>query len=64
MRFAHRPARKWQGIASFSRTALAFRPNVTYVVDTAYAGVLAGCLSRRLTGADGSPIPGTPYTSC
>jgi glycosyltransferase involved in cell wall biosynthesis len=51
MRFAHRPARKWQGIASFSRTALAFCPNVIYVVDTAYAGVLAGCLSRRLTGS-------------
>ena len=48
---AYRPAaRKWRAVPAFVRAARAFRPDVVYVVDTAYAGVLAGVAVRRLLG--------------
>ncbi len=46
----YRPARKWKGIPPFARTALRFRPDIVYVMDTAYTGVLAGCLAQSWTG--------------
>lgn len=46
---AYRPAaRKWRAVPAFVRAARAFRPDIVYVVDTAYAGVLAGVAVRRL----------------
>lgn len=50
IRSCYRPARKWKGIGQFIREARSFRPHVTYVMDTAYTGVLAGCASKRLIG--------------
>lgn len=49
VRTAYRPARKWRGILPFVREALRFRPDVVYVTDVAYTGVLAGALARGLT---------------
>lgn len=48
--FDYRPARKWKGIAPFIQSALRFKPDIIYVMDIAYTGVLAGCMSKRLTG--------------
>ena len=50
IRFNYRPASKWKGILPFIRSALNFRPDVIYVMDTAYTGVLSGCIAKRLTG--------------
>jgi glycosyltransferase involved in cell wall biosynthesis len=48
--FNYRPAKKWKGILSFVQSALRFQPDVIYVMDTAYSGVLAGCIAKKLTG--------------
>ncbi|MBD2028350.1 glycosyltransferase [Leptolyngbya sp. FACHB-711] len=50
MQFNYRPRRKWQGIIPFIQSALHFKPDIIYVMDTAYTGVLAGCLSQQLIG--------------
>lgn len=50
MRLNYRPARKWQGILPFIQSALRFRPNIIYVMDTAYTGVLAGCIAKKMLG--------------
>lgn len=49
VRVAYRPARKWKGIVPFVQEALRFRPDVIYVMDTAYTGVLAGTIAKKLT---------------
>lgn len=46
----YRPQRKWQGVLPFLRAALRQRPDVIYVMDTAYTGVLAGYAAKRFTG--------------
>ena len=38
----------WTDILPFLREALRFRPDVLYVMDVAYTGVLAGVLARAL----------------
>ncbi len=48
--FQYRPARKWQGILPFIWAALRSSPNIIYVMDTAYTGVLAGYLAQKLLG--------------
>jgi glycosyltransferase involved in cell wall biosynthesis len=48
--FNYRPAKKWKGILSFVQSALRLQPDVIYVIDTAYSGVLAGCIAKRLSG--------------
>jgi len=50
IRFKYRPIPKWQGILPFIQSALRFRPDIIYVMDTAYTGVLTGCISKRLVG--------------
>lgn len=50
IRFNYRPASKWKGILPFIQSALGFRPDIIYVMDTAYTGVLSGCIAKRLTG--------------
>lgn len=47
---AYRPVRKWKGLSPFVRAVLTQKPDIVYVMDTAYTGVLAGCLAKRLTG--------------
>jgi glycosyltransferase involved in cell wall biosynthesis len=46
--FIYRPLEKWKGVLSFVNASLHFRPNIIYVVDTAYTGVLAGFISKTL----------------
>jgi glycosyltransferase involved in cell wall biosynthesis len=46
----YRPVPKWKGIVRFLLAALKFRPHVVYVMDTAYAGVMAGCIAKSLIG--------------
>lgn len=48
--FNYRPSPKWKGIVPFIQSALRFKPNIIYVMDTAYTGVLAGYLSKKLLG--------------
>jgi len=48
--FCYRPRKKWQGIWAFVQSAIAFQPDIIYVMDTAYTGVLASILSQQLTG--------------
>ena len=48
--FCYRPRKKWQGLWSFVQSAIAFQPDIIYVMDTAYTGVLASILSQQLTG--------------
>jgi glycosyltransferase involved in cell wall biosynthesis len=48
--FNYRPSSKWKGILPFLRSALKFQPQVIYVMDTAYTGVLAGYLAKKLSG--------------
>lgn len=48
--FRYRPAPKWKGIFSFVHSALLLRPDLIYVVDTAYTGVLAGYIAKKLIG--------------
>jgi Glycosyltransferase len=50
IRTCYRPERKWKGIVPFVRAARAFRPDLVYVMDTAYTGVLAGCIAKRWIG--------------
>ena len=50
IRFNYRPIQKWKGILPFIQSALRFRPDVIYVMDTAYTGVLAGCTAKKLIG--------------
>lgn len=48
--FRYRPVAKWQGILSFLRAALWLHPDIIYVVDVAYTGVLSGCIAKQLVG--------------
>jgi glycosyltransferase involved in cell wall biosynthesis len=50
IQFEHRPSPKWKGILPFIQSAIHFRPNIIYVMDTAYTGVVAGCIAKRLLG--------------
>ncbi|MDJ0571721.1 MAG: glycosyltransferase [Pleurocapsa sp. MO_192.B19] len=50
IRFNYRPTPKWKGIIPFIQSALHFRPDLIYVMDTAYTGVLAGSIAKRLIG--------------
>lgn len=50
IRFNYRPVSKWKGILPFIQSALGFQPDVIYVMDTAYTGVLAGRIAKRLIG--------------
>jgi glycosyltransferase involved in cell wall biosynthesis len=50
IRFNYRSVPKWQGILPFIQSALRFRPDVIYVMKTAYTGVLAGCIAKKLSG--------------
>jgi glycosyltransferase involved in cell wall biosynthesis len=50
IRFNYRPTPKWKGILPFIRSALNFRPDLIYVMDTAYTGVLAGSIAKKITG--------------
>lgn len=50
IRYHYRPAKKWQGIIPFIQSALRFKPDVIYVMDTAYTGILAGYIAKKLTG--------------
>lgn len=50
IRFNYRPISKGKGILPFIQSALRFRPDVIYVMDTAYTGVLAGNAAKRLLG--------------
>jgi glycosyltransferase involved in cell wall biosynthesis len=45
-----RPVKKWKGILPFIQSALRFRPNVIYVMDTAYTGVLASRIVKNILG--------------
>jgi glycosyltransferase involved in cell wall biosynthesis len=45
---AFRPMRKWKGIAPFIRMALQIKPDIIYVMDTAYTGVLAGIVAKTI----------------
>lgn len=49
IRFNYRPNPKWKGIFPFIQSALQFNPNIIYVMDTAYTGVIAGVVSKCLT---------------
>jgi glycosyltransferase involved in cell wall biosynthesis len=46
----YRPVQKWKGIAHFISAGFRLRPEMVYVVDTAYAGVLAAFVVRIFTG--------------
>jgi glycosyltransferase involved in cell wall biosynthesis len=48
IRFNYRPATKWEGILPFIQSALSFRPDIIYVMDTAYTGVLAGYVAKNI----------------
>lgn len=50
IRFKYRPISKWKGILPFIQSALRFHPDIIYVMDTAYTGVLAGQISKLLLG--------------
>jgi glycosyltransferase involved in cell wall biosynthesis len=50
VRFNYRPIPKWKGILPFIQSALHFRPDVIYVMDTVYTSVLAGCIAKKLIG--------------
>jgi glycosyltransferase involved in cell wall biosynthesis len=46
----YRPITKWKGVFHFIRAALQFNPQIIYVMDTAYTGILAGYISKKLFG--------------
>lgn len=48
--FNYRSKFKLKDILSFIRSVLQFQPSIVYVMDTAYTGVLAGSISKQLTG--------------
>ena len=50
VRFHYRPSPKWKGIVPFIQAAISFRPDVIYVMDTAYSGVIAGYVAKKLLG--------------
>jgi glycosyltransferase involved in cell wall biosynthesis len=50
IRFNYRSASKWKSILLFIQFALEFRPDIIYIVDTAYTGVLAGWIAKKLIG--------------
>jgi glycosyltransferase involved in cell wall biosynthesis len=49
LKFNYRPRSKWKGILPFIQSALAFKPDVIYIMDIAYTGVIAGWISKKLT---------------
>jgi len=48
IRFNYRPTSKWKGILPFIQSAIRFQPDIIYVMDTAYTGVLAGCIAKKM----------------
>jgi glycosyltransferase involved in cell wall biosynthesis len=46
--FQYRSRPKWKSIVSFVRSAISFSPDVIYVIDVAYTGVLAGYIARKI----------------
>jgi glycosyltransferase involved in cell wall biosynthesis len=48
VQFNYRPVTKWKGILPFIQSALKFQPDIIYVMDTAYTGVLAGYIAKLL----------------
>lgn len=44
----YRPLIKWKGILSFIKASLRLCPDIIYVMDTAYTGVLAGYISKQI----------------
>ncbi len=50
IQFNFRPSPKWKGIVPFIQSALRFKPDLIYVMDTAYTGVLAGYTSKKILG--------------
>jgi glycosyltransferase involved in cell wall biosynthesis len=50
IKFKYRPTSKWRGILPFIQSALSFSPDIIYVMDTAYTGVLAGWVAKQLLG--------------
>lgn len=50
IRFLYRSIPKWKSILPFLRGAREFRPDLIYVMDTAYTGVLAGYTAKKLLG--------------
>jgi glycosyltransferase involved in cell wall biosynthesis len=50
IRFNYRPSPKWKGVVPFIQSAAQFKPDIVYVMDTAYTGVLAGYVAKRLLG--------------
>jgi len=50
IQFNYRPTPKWKGILPFIQSALSFQPHLIYVMDTAYTGVLAGFIAKKLIG--------------
>jgi glycosyltransferase involved in cell wall biosynthesis len=48
--FNYRPISKWKGILPFIQSALRFHPDIIYVMDTAYTGILAGQISKLFLG--------------
>jgi glycosyltransferase involved in cell wall biosynthesis len=50
IRFNYRPMVKWKGIFSFVQSAITFQPDIIYVMDTVYTGVLAGYIAKKLLG--------------
>lgn len=49
LKFNYRPASKVKGILPFIQSAREFKPDIIYVMDIAYTGVIAGWLSKKLT---------------
>lgn len=47
--FKYRPSSKWKGILPFIQSAWQFQPDIIYVMDIAYTGIIAGWASKRLT---------------
>lgn len=50
IRFNYRPITKWKGILTFVQSAIAFQPDIIYVMDTVYTGVLAGRIAKTMLG--------------
>jgi glycosyltransferase involved in cell wall biosynthesis len=44
----YRPVKKWVGIGLFLHAALKLRPDIIYVMDTAYTGILSAAISKLL----------------
>ncbi|MEG3435927.1 glycosyltransferase [Pannus brasiliensis CCIBt3594] len=50
IRFLYRSTPKWKSILPFLDAARQFRPDIIYVMDTAYTGVLAAYAAKKLFG--------------